>query len=88
MKLNFSILTSLAVLLVGFFSKQPYLWIPLSVLAAGFFDLFTRSWILSDKLGRAIKLSVLLKSFFALIGFYAMLGQIACVGLVVWWFVF
>ena len=88
MKINSAILISLSIILLGFFFNQPYLWIPLSVLAAGFIDLFARQWIASDKLGTARNLSVILKFFFALVSFYAMLGQIACVGLVLWWLVF
>lgn len=85
MKLNTATAVAGATILVGFFSKQPYLWIPLSVLIAGLTDLFTRQWVMSNRLGSARNLSVLLKSLFALIGFYAMVGQVVCVGLIIWW---
>lgn len=88
MKFNTAIIISLTTLLLGFFFEQSYLWVPLSVLAAGFVDLFTRQWVMSDRVGQMQKLSMTLKSIFALIGFYAMIGQVACVGLVIWWFIF
>lgn len=88
MKFNTAIIISLITLLLGFFTNQPYLWIPLSILAAGFVDLSTRRWVMSDELGTARNLSVFLKFFFALIGFYAMIGQVVCVGLIILWFVF
>ena len=88
MKINYAIIIALLTLLLGFFFNQPYLWIPFSVLVAGFVDLFTRRWVLSDRFGTAKNLSALLKLLFTLVGFYAMLGQVACVVLVFWWFVF
>ena len=77
MKFNTAIIISLTTLLLGFFFEQSYLWVPLSVLAAGFVDLFTRQWVMSDRVGQMQKLSMTLKSIFALIGFYAMIGQVA-----------
>ena len=88
MKINSAIIIALLTLLLGFFFNQPYSWIPFSILVAGVVDLFTRRWVVSDELGMWIKFSVLVKFFFALIGFYAMLGQIICIGLIFWWFVF
>ena len=88
MKINTAIIIAFLVLLLGFFFGKPYLWIPSSILAAGLIDLLTRRWVISNKLGTARNLSILLKFLFTLIGFYATLGQIACVGLVFWWFVF
>lgn len=75
-------------MLLGFFTDKLYLWIPISVLIAGIIDLFSRQWVSSDRLGRAKVLSSILKLLFALIGFYAMIGQIACIILLIWWFVF
>lgn len=88
MKFNTAIIISFVTLLLGFFFKQPYLWMPLSVLGAGVIDLLTRQWVISDDVGHMQKLSITLKLFFSLIGFYATIGQIACIGLVVWWFIF
>ena len=88
MKFNTAIIISLIALLLGFFFEQSYLWIPLSVLGAGIIDLFTRQWVMSDRVGQMQKLSLTLKSLFALIGFYAMIGQVVCVGLIIWWFIF
>jgi len=88
MKFNTAIIISFITLLLGFFFEQPYLWIPLSVLVAGIIDLFTRQWVMSDRVGQMQKLSMTLKSLFALIGFYAMIGQMVCIGLIIWWFIF
>ena len=87
MKINSAILISTSTLFLGFFFNQPYLWISFSVLGAGFIDLFTRQWVMSDRIGSAKNLSMFIKFFFSLVGFYAMLGQIVCVGLLIWWFV-
>jgi hypothetical protein len=59
MKINSAIIISLIVLLLGFFFGQPYLWVPLSILVAGFVDLFTRQWVMSDRLRSSRSLSVL-----------------------------
>ena len=88
MKFNTAIIIALITLLLGFFFEQPYLWVPLSVLGAGAIDLFTRQWVMSDRVGQMQKLSMTLKSIFALIGFYAMIGQVVCIGLIIWWFIF
>jgi len=85
MRINTAIIISFIVLLIGFFTNKSFLWIPLSVLGAGFFDLLTREWVLSDRIGKAKNLSILLKLFFAVVGFYAMIGQIVCLGLIIWW---
>jgi len=88
MKFNTAIIISALTLLLGFFFEQSFLWIPLSVLIAGLIDLFTRRWVMSDRVGQAQRLSMTLKSMFALVGFYAMIGQVVCVGLIIWWFIF
>ena len=88
MKINTSIIVSGITLLAGLFSQQPYLWFPVSVLAAGIIDLFTRGWVASDRLGSATNLSVLLKSICSVAVLYAMVGQVICIGLLIWWFVF
>ena len=88
MKLNTAIIISFIVLLLGFFFRQSYLWIPLSVLVAGFIDLLTRQWVASDQIGQMQKLSIVSKFVFALVDFYAMIGQIICIGLMIWWFIF
>lgn len=88
MRINLAIIISFFVLIIGLFFGKPYLWIPSTVLAAGFIDLFTKSWIISDRLGSATTFSILIKSILALIIFYAIFGQIICIGLVFWWFIF
>ena len=88
MRLNTAIVISLITLLLGFFFEKVYLWVPLSVLIAGIIDLFTRQWVMSDRVGQMQRLSVTLKSLFALTGFYAMIGQVAFIGLIIWWFIF
>lgn len=85
MRINTAIIISGVTLGIGYFFNQPYLWVPLSVLVAGFIDLFTRNWVASDRFGSARALSAYLKFFFALVGFYAMLGQIACIALIIYW---
>lgn len=88
MKLSTAIIISGLTLLIGFVFSQPLLWLPTSILIAGLIDLFTRSWVASDRLGQARTMSMLLKFTFALVGFYAMLGQLICIGLITWWLVF
>ncbi len=88
MKINLAIIISVLVLLVGFFTDQSYLWIPVTVLIAGIINLFTRQWVSSDELGSAQSFSVILKFMLALIGFYAMIGQVVCIGLLIRWFAF
>ncbi len=85
MRLNTSVVIAGITLLAGVLFQQPHLWLPLSVLGAGIVDLFTRQWVMSDRLGSMKELSALLKMLLALIGFYAMLGQVACIVLVGWW---
>ena len=85
MRFNTSIIIAGITLIAGVVFQQPHLWIPLSVLAASVIDLFTRQWVMSDRLGRMREVSALLKMLLALIGFYAMLGQVACIVLVGWW---
>jgi hypothetical protein len=88
MKINLAIIISVLVLLFGFITDKPYLWIPISVFIAGIIDLFTRQWVSSNRLGSAKTFSVIIKLLFVLIGFYAMLGQVACIVLLIWWLVF
>ncbi len=85
MRFNTSIIIAGITLVVGVLFQQPHLWVPLSVLVAGVIDLFTRQWVMSDRLGRMREVSALLKMLLALIGFYAMLGQVACIVLAGWW---
>ena len=85
MRLTSSLVISAVTLLVGLWARAPFVWLPVTVLLASVIELFTRSWVTSDRLGRAVTLSVLLKFSFALIGFYAMVGQVICVGLLGFW---
>jgi len=86
MRFNTSIIISFITLVLGMILGV-ISWIPVSVLVAGVVDLYTRRWVMSDKLGSAKNLSMSIKFFFALIGFYAMIGQLLCVGLIIWWFI-
>ncbi len=88
MKINLSIIISAIVLIVGLIFNQLYLWIPITILVAGFIDLFTRGWVFSDRLGSSRNISIILKFLFSLIGFYALIGQVICISLIVWWFIF
>ena len=85
MRINNAIIISILTLIIGFFFNKPHILIPTSVLTPGVVDLFTRKWVISNRLGSAKNLSALLKLFFTLIGFYAMIGQLACIGLIIWW---
>lgn len=86
MKINTSTIIALTVLLIGTVTTQPLLWIPLSVLIASLIDLFTRNWVVSNRLGSAVTFSIFLKFIFSLIGFYALIGQFVSLGLLAWWF--
>jgi hypothetical protein len=85
MRLNTAVVVSAFTLLIGGFFSESYLWIPATVLAAGFVDLFTRSWTTSNRIGANTGASIILKFIFLLIGFYAAVGQIACLALLGWW---
>ncbi|OGJ14108.1 hypothetical protein A2554_01155 [Candidatus Nomurabacteria bacterium RIFOXYD2_FULL_35_12] len=87
MKINIAITISVLTLILGFVTKQVYLWIPLTVLIAGLIDMFSRQWVASDRLGSSINLSMFLKSLCSLAVLYVLIGQIICLGLVVWWFI-
>ena len=86
MRVNTATIISGGITIIGFSTNQPHLWIPMSVFIAGLIDLLTRSWVVSDRIGSARTVSVLLKFFLSLNGFYAMIGQVVCLGLVIWWF--
>jgi hypothetical protein len=88
MRLNTAVVIS-AVAVVAAFALRlpPWWWVPLTVLFAGFVDLFTRSWVMSRRLGSARRLSMALQSICATLGLYAMLGQLICIGLVIWWLI-
>lgn len=85
MRLNTSIVIAGVTLIAGVVFQQPHIWVPLTVLVAGVIDLFTRQWVMSDRLGSMTELSLFLKMILALIGFYAMLGQFACLVLAGMW---
>ncbi|MEO8378157.1 MAG: hypothetical protein ABI779_00700 [Acidobacteriota bacterium] len=88
MRLNLAIVVSGITLIVALMLRwPPFWWVPVTVLIAGFVDLWTRSWVMSPRLGSARNLSMALKSFCALFGLYAMVGMLACVALIVWWLV-
>ena len=88
MKLTSSIIIATAVLFLGLFIKQQALWVPISVLIAGLIEAFTRSWIMSPKLGSATGLSMLLKFCLSLVGLYAGVGQFACIFIAIAWIFF
>lgn len=87
MRINIAIVISGITLMLGAILNKSYLWIPLSVLVAGLIDLFTRRWVVSDRLGSAVNISMFLKSFCSLAVLYAMVGEVICVGLIIWWFI-
>jgi hypothetical protein len=69
----------------GTIAGYPHLWLPYTGVAASVMTVFTHSWVVSDRLGRWVPVSVLLKSALAVIGLYALLAQFACVGLGMYW---
>jgi hypothetical protein len=75
-----------ATLIVGLVFQRSYLWLPATVLAAGFIDLFTRRWVASKYAGNWPTASTFLKFVCALISFYAIVGQVACLVLIAIWF--
>ena len=85
MRLNTAVVIAAFTLIIGLSFSEDRLWVPATVLAAGIFDLATRDWYSSSKLGSSVRVSVMLKFFCSLIGFYAMIGQLLCVGLLGWW---
>lgn len=87
MRLTSAFVVSISTLAIGAVFAKPLLWIPGTVFVAALIDSFTRQWVASSALGAAQTASVILKFVFALIGFYAMLGQIACIAVLIFWFV-
>jgi len=85
MRLNTGIVVSAVVLLAGWLMSAPSLWVPGATLVACIIDLFTRSWVVSDRLGSSVTLSVILKFILSLIGFLGMIGQFVSAGMLVWW---
>ena len=85
MRLNTSIVIAALTLTVGVIFGEKLIWIPISVLVAGIFDLFTRRWYRSNALGEWVGFSITLKFICSLVGFYATIGQLFCLGLTIWW---
>ena len=87
MRLNNSTVVAGLTLLIGAAFSEGHLWIPMTVLAAGIVDLFTRSWVTSSRVGQWARVSVFIKFVLSLVGLYATLGQLACLGLIGWWLI-
>lgn len=88
MKLNTALVISAITLILGLVFSKAYILLPVSVVIASIIDIFTRQWVVSDRVGSMLKISILLKVLFAGIGFYAMLGQFLCIWLLGEWFIF
>lgn len=87
MRFNTAVVIATVTLLIGVARAEAHLWIPLTVLAAGIVDLFTRSWLHSRKRGASSAASEGLRLTLTLIGLYAALGQLACLVLMLVWFI-
>lgn len=85
MRLNPSIVIAIITILVSILTQQGSLFFPLTVLIAGVISLYTFSWVVSNRLGSNVTLSVLLKLILSLIGFYAIIGQFICIVLIFLW---
>lgn len=78
---------SALVLLIGVVTEQEYLWLPTTVLAASFIEIYSRDWITSEKLGSAKNTSATIKLLLMLVGMYALVGQFILIALLIYWFI-
>ena len=85
MRLTTSLIITAVCSIIGTIWVKQYLLLPYSGLVASAVDLLTRKWVSSNRLGRAVRISMILKFTLSIIGFYAILAQFACVGLLVYW---
>ena len=92
MKLNTASVIAAFTLIAGGYFRQPYLWVPATILLAAVVDLFTRRLVMSDDHTTASEFPPILwraapylKAIFGIIGFYAMIGQVICATLLAWW---
>lgn len=87
MRLNISVVISALTFAVGLIWHEFYLWIPASVFVAGIVWLVLGGFASSNKRGSNTAASEGLKLVVNLIGLYVTIGQLACIGLLIWWFV-
>lgn len=87
MRLNTSVVISALTFAVGLIWHKFYLWVPASVFAAGLVWLVLGGFASSNKRGSNAVASEGLKLVVNLIGLYATIGQLACIGVLIWWFV-
>lgn len=85
MKVSLSTILNAVCLSFGLIASREPIWIPVVGLVVSLIATTTRYWVASDRLGRAVKTSIILKGVFALIGFVAMFSQITAVGLTIYW---
>lgn len=84
MKLNLSFVVSLITITIGLLMSQS-IFVPITVLIASVIDLLTREWVMSEKVGTAVGLSIILKFIFSAIGMYALLGILINIILIFIW---
>lgn len=86
MRLNTPVVISALIFALGLILHKFYLWVPASVFVAGLVWLVLGGFALSNKRGSNVGASEGLKLVVNLIGLYATIGQLACIGLLIWWF--
>lgn len=84
---NLALIVASITTFLGFYFDKSTLWLPVTVFRASVFDLLTRKWVMSERLGSSKTLSMFLKSLCSLVIIYATIGQIICVWLVIKWFI-
>lgn len=85
MKVSLSTILNAVCLSFGLIASREPIWIPVVGLVASLIATLTQSWVASDRVGTAMKTSIILKGVLAVIGFVAMLSQITAVGLTIYW---
>lgn len=85
MKISLSAIFNAVCLSFGLIANREPIWIPVIGLVASLIATATRSWVASDRLGTAVKTSIIFKGVLALVGFVAILSQITAVGLTIYW---
>jgi hypothetical protein len=87
MRLNTSVVISALTFSGGLIWHKLYLWVPASVFVAGLVWLVLGGFASLKKRGSNAAASEGVKLVVNIIGLYATIGQLACIGLLIWWFV-
>jgi hypothetical protein len=87
MKVNVPFILSLFTFIIALVKHLPdWWWVPLTVLFASLVYGWSRDWVLSERLGSAQTLSIVLKSVCSLFILYAFAGTVICGILLFRWF--